>query len=169
MWSIGKMSESKTKGFSLIELIVVLVLIGLSLSLVAPSLSRFSKNIELKATVKKISAILRYCRSEAINRGKVYQVFFNSELREIRVQSVASPEEQGKEDKNFPKTYPLPIAVNMKEVKTESPQYPSDLPTIEFYPNGASNGGSILLDTEGDSGYRIWVHFLTGIVTVEKV
>jgi len=159
----------KNKGFSLIELIVVLVLISISLSLVAPSLSRFSKNIELKATVKKISAILRYCRSEAINRGKVYQVFFDSELREIRVQSVASSEEKGKEDKNFPKTYPVPIGVKMKEVNTEMPQYPSDLPTIEFYPNGASNGGNILFDTEDRSGFRISVNFLTGIVTVEKV
>ena len=157
----------------MIELIVVLVLISISISLAAPSLSRFSKNIELKATVKKISAILRYCRSEAINREKVYQVFFDSELREVRVQPMASSEEKGKdekkEDKNSPKTYPLPIGVNMKEVNTESPQYPSDLPTIEFYPNGASNGGTILFDTEDRSGYRIRVNFLTGIVTVEKV
>jgi len=159
----------KNKGFSLIELIVVLVLISLSLSLIAPSLSRFSKTIELKGAVKRISAILRYCRSEAINRGTVYQVFFNSELREIRVQSVALPEEKGKDERNSPKTYPVPIGVNIKEVKTESPLYPSDLPTIEFYPNGGSNGGTILLDTEDQSGYRITVNFLTGIVAVEKV
>jgi general secretion pathway protein H len=163
----------RSRGFSFIELIVVLVLISLSISLVAPSLSRFSKTIELKATVKKISAILRYCRSEAINTGKVYQVFFDSELREVRVQSVASSEENGtdekKEDKNSPKTYPLPTGVNMKEVKTESPEYPSDLPTIEFYPNGASNGGTILLDMEDHGGYRIRVNFLTGIVAVEEV
>jgi general secretion pathway protein H len=163
----------KNKGFSLIELIIVLVLISLSISLVAPSLSRFSKTIELKAAVKKISAILRYCRSEAINTGKVYQVFFDSELREVKVQPMASSEEKGedakKDDKDSPKTYPLPVGVNMKEVKTESPQYPSDLPTIEFYPNGASNGGTILLDIEDRNGYRIRVNFLTGIVAVEKV
>ena len=157
----------------MIELVVVLVLISISISLVAPSLSRFSKTIELKAAVKRISAILRYCRSEAINRGKVYQVFFDSESREVKVQPLTPSEENGddakKNDKDSPKTYPLPVGVNMKEVKTESPQYPSDLPTIEFYPSGASNGGTIHLDIDDRNGYKIKVNFLTGVVAVEKV
>jgi type II secretion system protein H len=163
----------KSKGFSFIELIVVLVLISLSVALVAPTLSRFSKSVELKAAAKRVSAILRYSRSEAINKGKVYQVFFDLELKEVRVQPVATSEEKGedakKDDKGSPKTYPLPAGINMKEVKTESPQYPSDFPTIEFNPNGTSNGGTILLDMEDRNGYRIRVNFLTGIVTVEKV
>ena len=163
----------RDKGFSLVELIVVLVLISLSISVVAPSLSRVSKTIDLKTAAKKISAILRYCRSEAINKGKVYQVFFDSESREVKVQPVASSEENGddakKNDKDSPKIYPLPVGVNMKEVKTESPQYPSDLPTIEFYPSGGSNGGTIHLDIDDRNGYKIKVNFLTGVVAIEKV
>ena len=163
----------KNKGFSLVEMIVVLVLIGVSISLLAPSLSRFSKGIELKATVKKISAILRYCRSEAINKGRVYQVFFDSESREVKVQPMAPSEEKEGEaknaDKGFPKIYSVPAGVNLKEVKTESPESSSDLPTIEFYPNGSSNGGTILLDMEDHHGYKITVNFITGIVAVEKV
>ena len=86
---------------------------------------------------------------------------------------MASSEEGGedadKDAKSSPKIYLLPSGINMKEVKTESPQYPSDFPTIEFYPNGGSNGGTILLDAEDRSGYRIRVNFLTGVVAVEKV
>ena len=71
------------------------------------------------------------------------------------------------------KIYPLPEGIFMKEVKIPSPQYPSDpdlhLPTIEFYPNGGSNGGSILFNREGRGGYRVKVHFLTGMVDIEKV
>lgn len=150
----------KNKGFSLVELVVVLVLIGLSVSLVAPSLSRFSKRIELKAAAKKVSGVLRYCRSEAVNKGQIYQVFFDSDLREVRVQSMASTGE---------KTYSLPDEIHIKEVKVAPPQYPSDLPTIEFYPNGGSNGGSIILDSQNRQGYRIKVNFLTGIVEIERV
>jgi general secretion pathway protein H len=163
----------KSKGFSFIEIIVVLVLISLSVALIAPNLFRFSKTVELKAAVRRVSTILRYCRSEAINNGKVYQVFIDPELKEVRVQPLASSEEReedaNKEAKSFPKIYPLPSGINMKEVKTESPQYPSDFPTIEFYPNGGSNGGTILLDAEDRNGYRIRVNFLTGVVAVEKV
>ncbi len=45
----------KNRGFSLIELMIVLVLVSLSIALVAPSFSRFSKRVELKTTAQKIS------------------------------------------------------------------------------------------------------------------
>src|SRR5512136_2847162 len=89
----------RSRGFSLVELIVVLVVIGLSVSLVMPSLSHFSKTIELKGAARKISAILRNCRSEAVNKGKTYQIIFDSNLREVRVQKTESSEEKKEETK----------------------------------------------------------------------
>ena len=163
----------KNRGFSLIEVIVALVLLSLSYALMAPAISRFSTSIELKAAAKKVAAILRYSRSEAINKGKVFQVLFDANLMEVKVQSMDSNEEQtgdeNKEDKADPRVYVLPAGVQMKELNIESPRYPSDLPAIEFYPNGGSNGGDFLLDTQSQKGYKIRVNFLTGTVAIEKV
>lgn len=165
----------KSRGFSLLEVIVVLVLLSLSFALVAPSLSRFSKSVELKAAAKKVAAILRYYRSEAIHQGKVYQVLFDSDLTQVKVQPVESEGEEEPEKKegtsgtSTPIAFALPAGVQMKELKIESTQYPCDLPAIEFYPNGGSNGGDILLDTENQKGFRIKVNFLTGSVAIEKV
>ena len=78
-------------------------------------------------------------------------------------------EEERKNEKSPQKVYSLPEGVQIKEIKVDSPQYPSDLPTIEFYPNGGSNGGTILLDSQDLKGYKIKIHFLTGIVVVERV
>jgi len=167
----------KERGFSLIEIAVVLVLLSLCIALIAPNLSRFSTSVELKSAAKKVAAILRYCRSEAINKGKIYQVVFDSNLLAVKVQSVMLEDLEGsgkegtenKEAKNVQMTYPLPAGVQMKELNTESTQYPSDLPAFEFYPNGGSNGGNILLDTQSQKGYKIKVNFLTGSVVIEKV
>lgn len=163
----------RCNGFTLIEVIVVLLIISLSIALVTPSLSRFSSTVELKATTKKVSAILRYYRSEAINRGKVYHILFDSDLNEVRIQPVVLAEEQGegekKEEDIPPKTYAIPKGVHIKEVKVESTQYPSDFPTIEFYANGGSNGGAITLDSQDRQGYKIEVDFLTGVVAVQKI
>ena len=163
----------KHRGFSFIEILVVLVLLSLSAALLAPTFSRLLKSVELKGTVKKVSAILRYCRSEAVHRGNVYRVIFEPETRAIKVESIESSEEkekeEGKETKSPAKTYTFPQGIQMKEVKVEPPQYASDLPSIEFYPSGGSNGGTILFGAEERSGYRIKIHFLTGAVTIEKV
>jgi len=164
----------KYEGFALFELIVILLIFGLSIALVAPSLSRFSSAVELKGAAKKVSAILRYYRSEAINRGRVYHVLFDSDLNEVRIQPVVLEEEQEEAEKKeesvvTPKIYAIPKGVHLKEIKVESTQYPSDLPTIEFYANGGSNGGSITLDSQDREGYKIEVDFLTGIVAVQKI
>jgi prepilin-type N-terminal cleavage/methylation domain-containing protein len=164
----------KNEGFSLMELIVVMTILVLSVSLVTSSLSNLSRTIELKAAAKKVSGILRYYRSEAVNKGLVYQVLFDSESRAVKVQSVSIMEpafekEEEKKEGEGPKTlYGLPSGVQMKELDFTSPQYPCDLPAIEFYPNGGSNGGSVLFNSAERGGYRIKVHFLTGMVEVEK-
>ena len=159
----------KNKGFSLIEVMVVLILISLSMFLATPLFSGLSKTVELKGAVKKVSAILRYCRSEAVNQGKVYQVLFDPDLREVRVQPIEEKEEEGAKDKSNQKSYTLPKGVDIREVKAESPLYPSDYSVIEFYPNGGSNGGTIRLDSQDRKGYRIKIDFLTGVVKIERV
>jgi len=164
----------KERGFTLFEVIIVLTLFALTTLWVIPSLSGFSRSIELKGCAEKVSAILRYCRSEAVNKGKIYRVSFDSEAQEVRVQSKERMEEEKGndekgEEKVVEKKYSLPDPVHIKEMKVAPTEYPSDLPAIEFYPNGGSNGGSILLDSPGRNGYRININFLTGMVEIEKV
>jgi prepilin-type N-terminal cleavage/methylation domain-containing protein len=168
----------KNRGFTLIEMVIVLVLISLSIALITPSLSRFSKRVELKATAQKVSGILRHFRSESIQKGRVYQILFDSGTGEVRIRALEREEKEGEGKKEEGKKgteeaeaqerrYPLPGGIQIKEVKIPSPEFPSDLPTIEFYPTGGSNGGAILLEMQDQKGYWIKVHFLTGIVEIE--
>lgn len=160
------------KGFALIELILVVIIIGISVALISPSLSRLSKTTELRSTAQKIAAILRHSRSEAVNKGRVYQVLLHTELREVKVRWMKPNEEEEREEKRekpSPAVYAFPEGIFIREVELKTVQYGSELPAIEFYPNGGSNGGSFLLETEVHKGYRIKVHFLTGMVEIEKI
>ncbi len=164
MWSTGN------RGFSFIELTVVLLLIGLSVALIAPTLSKFSTSVELKACSQRLAGILRNYRSEAVNKGRVYQALLDPNRMELRIRQVGSDEEQvlnEKKEGHEIKVYQLPSGIQMKEIETEPTQYPSDLPAIEFYPNGGSNGGKISIQSQDHKGYKIKIHFLTGIVTIE--
>ncbi len=162
----------KREGFSILELILVLFIFSLSLALVAPSLSRFYKSAELKTTAQKISALLRHSRSEAIHRGRIYQILFDSNLKEIRIRSLTLYEEDSDENRkqgSFIQNFFLPKWIGFREVKIPPSFYPSEYPTIEFYPNGGSNGGSFVLEGVDHQGYLIQVHFLTGMVEIQKV
>jgi Tfp pilus assembly protein FimT len=157
------------------EVIIVLTILVLSISLVTSSMSNLSRTIELKAAAKKVSGILRYYRSEAINKGSVYQVLFDSESRAVKVQSVSLMEPVDEKEADEKKggeaaktLYELPEGVQMKELDFPSSEYPCDLPAVEFYPNGGSNGGSVLINSPERKGYRIKIDFLTGMVGIEQ-
>jgi len=56
------------RGFTLVELLIVLVIGGLALSLVPPLFSKGATSVELRSAARELAAALRYARSRAINR-----------------------------------------------------------------------------------------------------
>jgi general secretion pathway protein H len=160
----------KGRGFALIELIVVLILISISMALVAPAFSRFSQGVELRAAAKKIFTILRYGRSEAVQTGKTQQILFAPDWREVRVQTMETTNAEGEEEKREGskpiRKFVLPDGIQVKELEIPAGQAPRRPPAIEFYPNGGSSGGSLLVERPEHKGYRIKVNFLTGLVEI---
>ncbi|HSR10781.1 MAG TPA: GspH/FimT family pseudopilin, partial [Thermodesulfobacteriota bacterium] len=107
------------------------------------------------------------CRSESIQKGRVVQVVFDTGAREIRIND---PEEEPAADGQVSKlrVYPLPKGIQMRDIQVIPPEFESDLPAIEFYPTGGTNGGSLILDgRDQKTAYRIVVHPVTGIVGIE--
>ncbi|PJC76387.1 MAG: hypothetical protein CO012_01370 [Syntrophobacterales bacterium CG_4_8_14_3_um_filter_49_14] len=71
-------SNSKlSRGFTLLELIVVLIIISLMSALVVPKLAGPMSNLDLKTAAKKISASLRYVRSHAASEKTTYVALFD--------------------------------------------------------------------------------------------
>jgi general secretion pathway protein H len=71
------------KGFSLIELLVVLVLMSLVSAFVGINVGGTLGNVELKTASKKVAAALRYARSRAITESVPYVALVD--LNENRV------------------------------------------------------------------------------------
>lgn len=159
------MIPRRSSGFSLLELIIVLFIGSLLVLLAAPTLTKSLHHMEFKSAVKRTSAILRMCRSDAVNKRKVYLVDFDTESNLVGVLSA----EKGEDKPKAQKSYPLPREIRMEKIDVGKTLFDVSLPAFEFYPNGGSNGGSILLDSQDRKGYRINVNFLTGVVEIEKV
>ncbi len=159
----------KSKGFTLLELALVLILLSLAGYLVIPSMARLSNVIELKGTAQKIAGILRYSRMATIQKGRVHQILIDRKQRELIVRALQSEKKEGIEFTWVEKIkYQIPAGINLKE-EISPGDYSAELPAIEFYPTGQANGGQILLADPEQKGYRIKISFLTGLVEVEKI
>lgn len=66
------------KGFTLIELMVVLSIIAIGALLAAPSYTQFVQREQHHKTLNQLKAVYRYSRSEAVKRDEAITLNFNS-------------------------------------------------------------------------------------------
>lgn len=157
------MIGTRSRGFSLLELVIVLIIISLLAILVTPTLTKTISHMEVKSAAKKISAILRYCRSDAVNKNKIVQVNFDTKANLISVLSG----EEGEENPSVRNSYHLPNGIRMEKIEAGKTILENALPSFEFYPNGGANGGTAVVRGGEGRSYTLQVDFLTGGVKVE--
>jgi general secretion pathway protein H len=142
------------QGFTLVELLVVLVIASLVLALVGTSISRSISGAEMRVAARKMTAALRYTRTRAI-LDKQEQVFLvDTENR--RYVAPKRPEVE------LPEGVKVALTTARSELTAES------VGGIRFYPDGGSTGGFVELDANGRV-YRINVAWLTGEATLERM
>lgn len=70
----------RTKGFTFIELVIVVAVMGLIVAIVIPTLSKFKEQQSLKNTVDDVVSLLNQARSDTLSSlaGTNYSVYFES-------------------------------------------------------------------------------------------
>jgi prepilin-type N-terminal cleavage/methylation domain-containing protein len=71
---------TKTAGFTLVEVMIVVALIGVLSALGAPLLDGFFANLRLQGAARDTADLLRLARIEAIRTGQPHIVFFSAAL-----------------------------------------------------------------------------------------
>ena len=142
---------AKPGGFSLIELVVVLAVMGLALVLFVGYRAPWSSRLGLEATAADLAAGLRLARSQSIADNR--PVLFALDLGAHRYRVGGDP----------PRSFPPKLRVGLLTVNGEKRDATSG--AIRFNPDGSSTGGRIML-AEGDRRVAVGVDWLTGRVTV---
>jgi general secretion pathway protein H len=142
------------RGFTLVELLVVMVVIGLAYSLVPPLFSSGASSAELKAAARQIATGLRRARSEAISKRQEAVLELDIRQHTFRITGDGH-------------TYKLPHQVDVALHTAQSEVQDMQAGSIRFYPDGSSTGGRINLAGNGQN-YQVDVDWMTGRVTINK-
>jgi general secretion pathway protein H len=150
MLTAGKDSH----GFSLLELVLVLLLIGVSMLIVLPNIAKGLQEREVRSSALGLAAAARDLRSRALFDGEPHQLvldFPQNSYRVARLREVSLPA-----DVKF-------ISVDGGE------RLDRDRTRFYFFPNGSSLGGEIrLADSEQSISYVIRLEALTGRIEVSR-
>ncbi|HEX5960838.1 MAG TPA: GspH/FimT family pseudopilin [Rhodanobacteraceae bacterium] len=142
---------AQTRGFTLIEMLAVIVLIAIAATVTAVSL-RGRSGGQLQATAQQVAAGLRDTRARAMATGKPQ--WFSIDLH---ARTFTAP---GRD----PRRLPADAAVR---VTSAAEAGTGGVVRIGYFPDGSSSGGNIVLG-EGQRSLRVDVDWLTGTVTVGR-
>lgn len=184
---------TESRGFTLLELSVVLLVASIVMALTGPAIIKNFGILSLKTAAKKTGGALRYSRSQAVSTGTTYNVVFNTKNSTITVAQVLPPRvmdaETGFRDTGNPeqetdsnpsrsarkreiKTYSLPDGIRFAQIIIagidSTDQDDGGLYQTVFFPGGGSRGGEIVLADEKDRMYRVTVNRITGVVIVAE-
>ena len=151
--SNNQLKRRAPAGFTLVEIMVVMVIIALIMGLVATSMSRSVSAAEARAASRELVASLRYTRARAII-DKAEQVF----LVDTENRSYQAP---GRDKVELPEGVDLTITTAASELVSDA------VSGIRFFPDGGSTGGHIEL-TVNKREYRVNVAWLTGETQLER-
>ena len=141
------------RGFTLLELLAVIVLLALAMTLAGFALSRSLANARVAAAGSDLAAALRWTRSRAIASG--HSTALELDLANARYRAADQA------------PVSLPTGMQIALTTATSERIDAARARIRFFPDGSSTGGHIVL-THGGHRWRIDVAWLTGSVSIRE-
>ena len=135
------------RGYTLIELIVVVLLIGLVLTLTAPRLRNALLTDNLKGTARKMIGIINNLRNEAIREQMDYTLNFDMNVNRFWISSRAMTDEERTVAREEGFNLPVDIHIDDVWVKGEGKIVEGEI-GIRFIRRGYTEQSAIHLSSE---------------------
>jgi len=139
-------------GFTLLELLLVLLLLGLAYGVAAPMIGAGSTGLDVQAASRQIAAGLRKARGTAVGTRGEATLTLDVEGRRFAVSG-------------DPKDYALPKRLEFALFTAQSEVVRDGSAGIRFFPDGSSTGGRVTVSA-GEAKREVDVDWITGRVTI---
>ncbi len=143
-------------GFSLLEMLLVLMLIGLMATMTAVSMRRGLAGARIQAAAGQLAAALRDSRLQAVAGGRSVDFMLDLDRRRYGIGSRTTT------------GLPAGLSLSMRYAVVTTRGLPGHQGRIRFFPDGSSSGGLIVL-RQGRRQWQVDVSWLTGTVATRAL
>ncbi|MDF3202956.1 GspH/FimT family pseudopilin [Pseudomonas sp. 1912-s] len=149
IWAVG--NNSRQDGFTILELLAVLVIVSMAFTLLASGVSRGLSSVHERQSINDLFYALKQARAQAISEGYSTSVKFDSQTLCYRVDQ--------KTPRCFERDIQLQIETAAGEINREG--------AMLFYSDGSSSGGNLSLKSSSRE-VLINVSWLTGSIQLSE-
>lgn len=155
----NEMNCDRNRGFSLLELLVVVLVLGLVLAVAYPSLSRATSTLHLRSAARDVLNSFRYARERAVAEQKTMVVTVDREKRTLRLSNDLG---------DGGRTYTLPNDVQIRRLTAGGDEAVENSLTIRFLPNGSAEKAEIALGVDAGRTLRVITDSISGGARIES-
>lgn len=148
-------SINAARGFTLLELIIVLMVSVLGFAVIGSNINSGNESTKLQAVARDIASALRYAHGQALLTRKPISVAVNLDQNNYAIS-------------NRDKIYHFDERIEVSLTVAEEEFVAGEEGHIKFFPDGSSTGGRITLEW-GKQSRRVDVNWITGAVTISSL
>jgi general secretion pathway protein H len=142
------------RGFTLLELIVVMFLMALGVSLITTSLGRGLGRQQPKAFVQQFVSLCRQARSQALAGGRPVLLTIDSEMRRCRL-------DDRKSGLKIPDIIRIEVEDRVSSYRSQTGYQ------LIFFPDGSSTGDRLVFSADGQPLANLQLDPLTGFILLQ--
>ena len=149
-------SPSREAGFTFLEIMIVIGIIAVAATLVAPAIDSGMRAREVRSAVRGVAATLKTLQSDAVISGRIQHLVIDPQENVLRV-----------EDRDA--SFALGKSTQMTRIRGGEVS-PAGGVRVNFYPNGSTSGVDVVIDdrdTPADQGFLVSLDPLIGVVTIQ--
>jgi prepilin-type N-terminal cleavage/methylation domain-containing protein len=150
------MRREQLRGYTLIEVVVVLAVLAVAAAVVGPAVGRAANGVKARAEVAAVAGFLRSAREQAVTRQRPYEVVLEPEARALVLRGTGREADGSVQASRY-----LSPRLRMAAEPASARQ-------VTFLPQGMSSGARFRIDAPGRRAYLVTVDALTGRVRTEQ-
>ncbi len=139
------------RGFSLLELLLVIAIMGMLAAVVLPSLPGALESARLRGSAGEVRATFTLARTLAVSESRSRAVAFDLGRGEYGIDG-------------DPRKWALPEGIRVAALRPGDAAPEGGVLRVRFYPDGSADEAEVALSSSGGGRLRISVDPLTGIV-----
>ena len=156
------MGHRSIGGFTLLELVVVLVIAGLLFSLGGPQVRALYDTMQYREAVRELTSAAKTARRQAFTSGQPMDLLIDTESNRYTLTFHSQ-----KLDPDAFTSLPEELDIRVVYAAEVSPK--PGLAAIRFYPAGGSSGGEIAVVRRTGAGVQLKIDWLLGAIKQEVI
>ena len=164
-------NDHNRRGFTLVELLVVMVMIFAFAAVVAPRFSQFVPSLRVESSARDLMAAGRKCHADAALQWRIVRLVVDQENQTFQIKMQGDPfkdpEEYSPPASAWADPLTLPQGVRFESVDGaedtgDGTQY------FEFRPDGSASDGTIVLTNDKGTEHTVKIVGISGRVYIEN-